>query len=410
MASPPFAFSVHHFITSVGSDAGFASIVGLAILVLLYFAQARETSALRSQAEESALRVQQLEARLASLARQPVPAAVQPVAPPPGLARPVEHAALAARAAVRVMAPAPPAGVAAPALTAATRLIPATAAPSLGAQPVGSPAPVIAQPAPATAAAALAASAPPAASVAASAPDATAVVTPPPVTAAGGTNGAAQDHLPPPNRAAPIPAAPAPPRIQIRPGGAAPAGRRALPPRALAPQRRVGSPGRRWFVVLLVALAAVGVVAVLLIVTSGGGSSQSQSGAVRKSNAPVTVHRRHPAAFNNASATVAVLNGTATSGLAHRVSLKLTGAGFKQGAVQTAADQTRTATVVAYMPGHKRDAQAVAASLKQISSGKLSSASVQPVDSSAQTLACPPQTSCAATVVVTVGSDLASTQ
>ena len=39
----PFAFSVHHFITTVGADAGFAAIIGLAILVLLYFAQARET-------------------------------------------------------------------------------------------------------------------------------------------------------------------------------------------------------------------------------------------------------------------------------------------------------------------------------------------------------------------------------
>ena len=39
MPAIPFAFSVHHFITSVGADAGFAAIIGLAILVLLYFAQ-----------------------------------------------------------------------------------------------------------------------------------------------------------------------------------------------------------------------------------------------------------------------------------------------------------------------------------------------------------------------------------
>ena len=44
MASIPFALSVHHFINSVGADAGFAAIIGLAILVLLYFAQARETA------------------------------------------------------------------------------------------------------------------------------------------------------------------------------------------------------------------------------------------------------------------------------------------------------------------------------------------------------------------------------
>src|SRR5205814_456222 len=50
MGPIPFAFSVHHFINSVGADAGFASLIGLAILVLLYFSQARETAALREQA------------------------------------------------------------------------------------------------------------------------------------------------------------------------------------------------------------------------------------------------------------------------------------------------------------------------------------------------------------------------
>ena len=91
MGPIPFAFSVHHFINSVGADAGFASIIGLAILVLLYFAQARETSSLREQAYESAQRVQQLEARIAQLTRQvqvrlqppaPVPAPIPPAARP----------------------------------------------------------------------------------------------------------------------------------------------------------------------------------------------------------------------------------------------------------------------------------------------------------------------------------------
>ena len=60
----PLALSVHNFISSVGADAGFASIIGLAILVLLYFAHARETSALREQAAELATRLQDAEARL----------------------------------------------------------------------------------------------------------------------------------------------------------------------------------------------------------------------------------------------------------------------------------------------------------------------------------------------------------
>src|SRR3981081_4607226 len=80
MGSVPFAFSVHHFINSVGSVAGFASIIGLAVLVLLYFAHARETASLREQAYEAAQRIQQLEGRLTQLSRMPAPP--QPVPAP----------------------------------------------------------------------------------------------------------------------------------------------------------------------------------------------------------------------------------------------------------------------------------------------------------------------------------------
>jgi hypothetical protein len=103
-----------------------------------------------------------------------------------------------------------------------------------------------------------------------------------------------------------------------------------------------------------------------------------------------------------ASITVAVLNGTATAGLAHRVAVKLGAAGFKQAAVATATDQTRTATIVGYRAGHRRDAVAVASVLK------LRPASVSPVDQGAQAVACPPPGGCSAGVVVTVGSDLAN--
>ena len=101
---------------------------------------------------------------------------------------------------------------------------------------------------------------------------------------------------------------------------------------------------------------------------------------------------------------MSVLNGTATAQLAHRVATKLAGFGYKEGTVATAADQTRTATVVAYLPGRQRDALAVAKSLK------LGPASVQPIDQSTQAVACPPGTACSAGVVVTVGSDLANIQ
>src|SRR2546421_9663906 len=69
MASMPLALSVHNFISSVGADAGFAALIGLAILVLLYFAHARETANLREQAALLTQRLQQAEARVAQLSR-----------------------------------------------------------------------------------------------------------------------------------------------------------------------------------------------------------------------------------------------------------------------------------------------------------------------------------------------------
>lgn len=156
----------------------------------------------------------------------------------------------------------------------------------------------------------------------------------------------------------------------------------------------------------LALLAVAGVVVLLLVLTSSGGGSSSSSSAnsaVSSSSAPRSHHGR-VAAVNPGNVTVAVLNGTATSGLAHRVALKLTGQGFKQGMVTTATDQTRTTTTIAYLPGHRRAAQAVAAVLK------LSPGSVAAVDQNTQAVACPPPAACTATVIVTVGADLASVQ
>jgi hypothetical protein len=158
---------------------------------------------------------------------------------------------------------------------------------------------------------------------------------------------------------------------------------------------------------IVTALLLVGVVAALLIATSGSGNpSRAISRSTPTSNATVP-HNTKPAPppFNPSTVSVTVLNGTATSGLARRVAAKLTGIGYKQGAIpQTAADQTHTATVVAFMPGHQPDAVQVAKALK------LSTAAVQPVDQAARTLACPQSTACSTTVVVTVGSDLATIQ
>jgi hypothetical protein len=406
MGSLPFAFSVHHFINSVGSDAGFAAIIGLAILILLYFAHARETANLREQVYEWAQRVQQLEARITQLSRQQASVTSQPAPPVPATPRTAPARAGAptaaptappvpARAIAAVPAGAPagaPAGVAAPALTAATRLIPAGEA--LGGRDPGAD--------------------PEETAIGEPPVDITAIGSPPPVTVAGGANGASNDHVetpPPVSARTSAPTAAPPPRIQIRPGTTAPGRRPPAPPRG-QPQRAAGGPsrGRRGLVALVGLLLVAGVVAALLILTSGGSSGNktntAASSSPRHRNAAATHDRTttKPGPVTPSSVTVAVLNGTPTNGLAGRVSRKLAGDGYKPGKVDTAANQTHTATVVAYLPGHRDDALAVAHSLG------LGPAAVQAVDPSAQGVACPSTAACTAAVVVTLGTDLANVQ
>jgi hypothetical protein len=399
MAHLPFAFSVHHFINSVGADAGFASIIGLAILVLLYFAQARETATLRDRADEADEHARQLELRLQNLARQapqgvqaapapiPRPSPARPLVNPPATATAgtasatVPPAAAPATAGSAAAIPAAPAGVGAPALTAATKLIPTPAA-------AAAPTP------------------------AAAAPEPTA---PPPATFAGGSNGGGDRQQPASTAAAATAGttvAPRPPstgdapsqalpRVQIRPGAAGPPARPA--PASLrraagggATRSRVG----RGVAALLTLLVAGGVIAVLLIVTSGGGKN-AKTGGTATTNAPAG-HKHKTKALNASSVTVAVLNGTATSKLAARISGQLGGDGYKQGPATNAANQTQATTIVAYLPGHRRAAIAVAGSLK------LPQSRVQPIDPGTQAIACPQAASCTVQVVVTVGADLAT--
>ncbi|HWC86576.1 MAG TPA: LytR C-terminal domain-containing protein [Solirubrobacteraceae bacterium] len=449
MGSEPYALSVHHFISSVGADAGFASIIGLAVLVLLYFAQARETASLREQAEQSAQRVAHLESRLqqAMVAARMAPA----VAPAPGPqspagAVPVQHP-------LPGVAAAPPAGVAAPPLSAATKLIPthpavgapgsaaARIAASAGRSPVAaSPGAIPAAPSapPSAQAGATPTGATPAGVAPGIAPGATPtgvaptgggpaapapprpgpgapapttppgvmpggnrIVTPRPATAAGAgvpSNGAGEHPVIPPPLAAP----PRPP-VQIRPGGSA-----AVRPSMLAELESDSGRSSSDLTKVLTALAAVAVVAaiviVLLSVTSGGTTARTTPRVQPPvSNAPAVQHHARPKpALSASSVTVGVLNGTPVYHLADTVATELTSAGFKQGTVANAATQTQPSTTVEYMPGDQRDAAAVAKDLK------LSSAAVQPMTPDTQQLGCPQAGSC--TVVVTVGADLAGTQ
>jgi hypothetical protein len=402
MGAIPYALSVHHFISTVGADAGFAAIIGLAILVLLFFSQARETATLRQRAADSDQQLRRLELYVDQLARSPASSAPvgAPSPAPAGVAQPALAAWAGAGSPVpsRTVVPVPapvgavarapgaPAGVGAPALNAATRLIPAAdpisirslkpAATGDGAQTHEAGAAVMAPPSPA------------------------------PSTAAGGANGGGDPRVSPPLATGAGGNQP-PPRVVLRPNG--PPSR---PPLSSSTARRGGSGGSRVSraaVAVSTVLVVVIAVAVLLLVTSNNGSPPATaSHATQTTTAPKKKTRRPGKAAATAvvpaSITVAVLNGTSTTNLAHDTMARLTTAGFKQGIITTASDQTLTSTIVGFTsPGYRRDALAVAKSLK------LGLASVQAVDQGSRTVACSATpTACPAQVIVTVGSDLAS--
>jgi LytR cell envelope-related transcriptional attenuator len=391
MAMLPFAFSVHNFISSVGADAGFAAIIGLAVLILLYFAHARETANLRQEAALLTQRLQQAEARVLQLSR------LQPaVAPAPQAAEPAPAPAL--------FAPFAPVGMAAPALASATRVVPVPLPPvdqdpaEVTPEPVAAPAAAMAMagvaasvaPAPAAPAPAPATPAPqPATSAPQPAPG-----VPAPATSAGG-NGASRQPVAPPagglvaSRGTPV-------ARRLPPVGP-------LPPLKPEPRRsRVG----RGVAVALVALAAVAVAVLIYALTSVGSSKPAS--ATSTSNAPIAGHSA--GGFNPSSVTVAVLNGTATNQLAHRVGDKLAALGYKRGTIATAANQTATTTVVAYVGSSTRRTRAAGRldALHVARALGLRPTAVRPVDQSTLQVACPASAACTANVVVTVGADLAN--
>ncbi len=417
MVSIPYALSVSHFINTVGADAGFAAIIGLALLVLLFFAQMRETSHLRDQVADATDHVSHLEHRITQLTRSgaapgsaaapgvaPRPASVPATGPAPAIATaaPVASRAVApASSRAAVLAPIAPAGVGAPALASATRLIPAFDDGPISVRQSGAAAATgLARPGVGAGAAAAAGGA--------SAPGGgrsdAAVIDPPgppPATPAGGANGSTTGRTPPPAGAG------APRTGQA---GRPPAPRNGGRTGATAAPRRTdhGPEPRSRLRGLLGALIALGVVAaivvVLLLLTGGSSSPTASSSSTSKaSNAPTGHRRSHrTAAIKPSSVTVAVLNGTSTNNLAHDVSVKLGAATYRLGKIATATDQTHTSTVVAYLPGHRAAAQIVAKSLG-LGAGVIAAA-----DQSSQAVACPPGAPCTAQVIVTVGADLAS--
>jgi hypothetical protein len=399
MAQVPFALSVHHIISSVGADVGFASLIAVALLVLLFFSQARETATLRNRADEAGLRIQELEAELADLADQlaALPAEISVRAASPRAAAALGAAGPGApvpAGAGAALPPSAPAGVAAPALAAATRLIPdpVRPAPEYAAVPnAGNGNGTSASPVMAASAATMErpVQAPPAGT-------ARPVAAPPRVGPGGG--GGRPSRPPGAGQGRP------PGAVQGRPPGAGQP-RPGIPSRPAATPLRQ-PPRRSWGryvlggVIAVVALAAIAV-GVIVLSSGNGASSASKSAA----NAALSNHRTTTpvTAVQPGAVTVSVLNGTDLQGLAGKVADQLAADGYKKGSNPTnAADQTHTSTIVAYMaPADRRDAVVVANSLK------LRPSAVQLVDPTTKATVCPPAQACTSAVVVTVGTDLA---
>jgi hypothetical protein len=91
---PVLAFSLQDQVEKYGAYVGIAAFIGLAVLTLLYFAQARELKRLRDWAGRAPERAQELEARVVAQAeearRVPEPAAA--AEPAPGVEQPVAAA------------------------------------------------------------------------------------------------------------------------------------------------------------------------------------------------------------------------------------------------------------------------------------------------------------------------------
>jgi hypothetical protein len=158
---------------------------------------------------------------------------------------------------------------------------------------------------------------------------------------------------------------------------------------------------------VIAALALVGVAAVILAVIALSGGSAAHKGAASTSAAhparakhAASSHARHSSTASSAAASrartsVAVLNGTETNGLAHRISGQLQQSGYSRAsALGGSPPGANQVTVVEYANGHRGDAEGVARALGV--------SQAQPVEATVASLAG------SASVVVIVGLDKAA--
>jgi LytR cell envelope-related transcriptional attenuator len=435
------ASSLGNVVERIGAYGGLASMIGLGVLALLYFAQAREVKRLREWAGRAPERAAEIEQRVQTdaqrrvIAQPQTPAAVAQVGNllPPSVPSPTAgltgeaatRAAAAAIVAARATHPpavGPPGQLARPAVPpAGTPGSPAPApSPAAGAvprAPVTPPAPgsVPQAPSPAVTGALPGATTqrppelpplptPPArpasppssvAAMAAKPPTAT-VATPP---APGGTKprvvaqpaALANGNLGQETRESAA-ARPEPPPPPPRTPTASSAGQSSGDDDPTSPYRIAGIVG--------IGLLAVLIVGAIVLLMGGSDSPKKQGNTLgvappaQKSPDQNTTNTPPAATVDPGATPTTVLNGTTTAGLARSVASKLEAKGYKIAEVKDFVDQTLPETIVYYTDGNKRAAEAVAKAIG------VSANAVQPVDRNIDV------SSPGAHVVVTVGSDL----
>jgi hypothetical protein len=387
------AVTLGHTVERFGAYAGLASVIGLGVLSLLYFSQAREVKRLREWAGRAPERAAELEQRVQADAQRRVVA--QPLSPATTAAQQAQDARTAA-AALYAKPPSPPPPLVGQPGQLARPAVPSPATSAAGsagaagiptATPGGAPgatAPA-SVPAAGAGAAAMPAALPAAATAAAAAKTATAS---PPASATALDNGTNQETR---ESAAARPDPPAEPPTPLSSGAAL----------ALDSDSRGISVARIGAIVGgAIAVILVGVVLVFTLTGNDKAPKPNDFGSVTEPSAAPTApgasstnaSAATPAGINRRATRVAVLNGTTQTGLARAVADKIEQAKFTIAGTENNADQAVPTTTVAYRDGNQRAAQIVAQVIG------IDRASVQAVDANAAAAA-------DADVVVIVGAD-----
>lgn len=385
-----------------GSYAGYAAVIGLGVLAMLYFAQAREVKRLREWAGRAPERDAELAQRVQSDAQRrvvdkpvPAPAAVpQPAGPQTAAAQQADAARKAAAATVMQKFQQPGGASGSPGATEATGApmigppgslarpgqplvpgglgVPAPVAPAASAMapPAPSPGPPVA-PNPATAGA-----------VAAAHQAATAARSPALTNGAGG-----QDTHESAAARPPLPLDP--PRTARAASGAA------------SPEKSRWSRGRIGLIAGGAGAALV-VAIVLVVLLTGGSDAPPADNAIGSDSPPAAGSPPPPPPsaprVDRKATQVAVLNGTTQNGLAGSVANKIEDGGFTILSKGNNSDQQIATTSVSFAEGGEPAARLVA-KIVDVPTG-----AVQPMDSDTKAAVSPE-----AKVVVIVGNNLGST-